>query len=39
MSEPILDRIAKVVGEGPLLRRARELRRKARYKLQEFLRR
>jgi len=30
MSEPILDRVAKYFGEGPLLRRVREIARRVR---------
>jgi len=33
MSEPVLDAIARVIGEGPLLRRLRELIRRIRERL------
>jgi len=37
MSEPILDRVAKYFGEGPLLRRVREIARRVRGRLQEII--
>jgi hypothetical protein len=37
MSEPVLDRVARYFGEGPLLRRVRDIVRRVRGRLREVL--
>jgi hypothetical protein len=37
MPEPVLDRVARYFGEGPLLRRVRDIVRRVRGRLQEII--